>query len=175
MLEELEAGELEFETVGEFLAEIKKEFGGGEKKLVKAAELRKLKQRGKTIKEFVQEFKRVARGSGYERRLLVEEFKRIMNGEIRRKLMEAKNQSGSIKQWYRRAMALDRNWRENRKEEKRLKRRKEHGGETPKQEPRQILPRPLVWQRRQIPLQQATIEPAPMEGVERINAVIIRG
>ena len=30
VLEELEAGELEFETVGEFLAEIKKEFSGGE-------------------------------------------------------------------------------------------------------------------------------------------------
>jgi len=38
----IEAGELEFKTVGEFLAEIKKEFGGGEKELIKAAELRKL-------------------------------------------------------------------------------------------------------------------------------------
>ena len=42
VLEELEAGELEFKTVGEFLAEIKKEFGGEEKELVKVAELRKL-------------------------------------------------------------------------------------------------------------------------------------
>jgi len=42
LLEELEAGELEFKTVGKFLAEIKKEFGGGEKELVKVAELRKL-------------------------------------------------------------------------------------------------------------------------------------
>ena len=41
-MEELEIGELEFETVGEFLAEIKKEFGGGEEESVKAAELRKL-------------------------------------------------------------------------------------------------------------------------------------
>jgi len=32
-----------------------------------------------------------------------------MNGVIRRKLMEAENQPGSIEQWYRRAMALDRN------------------------------------------------------------------
>jgi len=31
VLEELEVGELEFETVGEFLAEIKKEFGGEKK------------------------------------------------------------------------------------------------------------------------------------------------
>ena len=42
MLEELEAEELEFETVEVFLAEIKKEFGGGEEESVKVAELRKL-------------------------------------------------------------------------------------------------------------------------------------
>jgi len=28
--------------------------------------------------------------------------------------MEAENQSGSIEQWYKRAMTLDRNWRESR-------------------------------------------------------------
>ena len=108
-MEELEAGELEFKMVGEFLAEIKRKFGGGEKEAIKAAELRKLEQRGRTMEEFVQEFKRAVRGSGYEGRLLVEEFKRGMNGVIRRKLMEAKNQPGSIEQWYRRATALDRN------------------------------------------------------------------
>jgi len=32
-----------------------------------------------------------------------------------------------------------------------------------------------VWQRRQPLPQQATTEPAPMEGVERTNAVVIRG
>ena len=42
VIEELETGELEFETVGEFLAKIKKEFGSGEKESVKVAELRKL-------------------------------------------------------------------------------------------------------------------------------------
>ena len=98
MLEELEAGELEFKNIGEFLVEIKKEFGGGEEELVKAAELRKLEQGGKTMEEFVQEFKRTARGSGYKGRLLIKEFKREMNGAIRRKLMEAKNQPSSIEQ-----------------------------------------------------------------------------
>jgi len=34
------------------------------------------------MKKFVQEFRRVARKSGYERRPLVEEFKRDMNGVI---------------------------------------------------------------------------------------------
>ena len=100
MLEELEAGKLEFETVREFLTEIKKEFGGGGEESVKAAELRKLEQGGKTMEEFVWEFKKAARGSRYEGRLLVEEFKRRINGVIRRKLMEAKNQPGSIEQWY---------------------------------------------------------------------------
>jgi len=50
------------------------------------------------MEEFVQEFKRAVRESGYKGRLLVEEFKRGMNGAIRRKLMEAENQPGSIKQ-----------------------------------------------------------------------------
>ena len=118
VLEELEAGELEFEIVEKFLAEIKKKFGGGEEKLVKAVELRKLEQKGRTMEEFVQEFKRAVRGSGYKEQLLVEEFKRGMNGGIRRKLMKAENQPGSIEQWYRRAMALDRNWREGRRKEK---------------------------------------------------------
>ena len=98
MLEELEARELEFETVGEFLAEIKKEFGRGEEEVVKVAKLRKLEQGGKIMEEFVQEFKRVARGSGYKGRSLVEEFKRGMNKVIRRRLMEAENQPGSIEQ-----------------------------------------------------------------------------
>ena len=98
VLEELETVELEFETIGEFLAEIKKEFGGEEEESVKAAELRKLEQGGRIIEEFVQEFKRAVRGSRYKRRLLVEEFKREMNEVIRRKLMEAKNQPSSIEQ-----------------------------------------------------------------------------
>ena len=119
-MEELESGEVEYESVEEFLTCLKKEFGRGEEELVKVAELRKLEQGGKTMEEFVQEFKRAARGSGYERRLLVEEFKRGMNGGIRRKLMEAENLPASIKQWYRRATALDKNWRESRREKERL-------------------------------------------------------
>jgi len=109
VMEELEIGEVEYEIVEEFLATLKKEFGGGEEESMKTAELRKLEQGGRTIEEFIQEFKRAVRGNGYEGRPLVEEFKRGMNESIRRKLMEAENQPGSIEQWYRRAMALDRN------------------------------------------------------------------
>ena len=127
------------------------------------------------MEEFVQEFKRAARGSGYEGRLLVEEFKRGINGGIRRKLMEAENLPASIEQWYKRVTALDRNWRESRREEKRMRGKKEGGGGAPKQEQRQNLSRPLVWQRRQPLPQQATMGPAPMEGIKRTNAVVVRG
>jgi len=171
VMEELEAGEVEYESVEEFFTVLKRKFGAGEEESAKAAELRKMEQGGRTMEEFVQEFKRAARGSGYEGRPLVEEFKRGINGGIRRKLMEAENPPTSIENWYRRAMALDRNWRESRREEERLKKR-EVGG---KQEQRQSLPRPLVWQRRQPMPQQATTGPAPMEGIERTNAVVVRG
>ena len=127
VMEEMESGEVEYESAEEFLTSLKKEFGGREEELIKAAELRKLEQGGRTMEEFVQKFKRAARGSGYEGRPLVEEFKRGMNGGIRRKLMEAENLPASIKQWYRRVTALDRNWRESRREEERL-RKKEVGG-----------------------------------------------
>ena len=53
--------------------------------------------------------------------------------------------------------------------------KKEVGGGAPKQEQRQSLPQPLVWQRRQPLPQQVTTGPAPMEGVERTNVVVMRG
>ena len=145
VMEEMEAGEVEYESAKEFLTTLRKEFEGGEEELVKAVELRKMEQGGRTMEEYVQEFKRAARGSGYKRRPLVEEFKREMNGGIRRKLMEVENPPTLIEQWYRRATALDRNWRESRREEERLRGKKEPGGEAPKQEQRQNLPQPLVW------------------------------
>jgi len=42
ILEELEVGELEFELVEKFSAEIKKEFGGGDEKSIKVAELKRI-------------------------------------------------------------------------------------------------------------------------------------
>ena len=42
-MEEIETGEMEFELAREFLAEIKKEFGGGNEESVKIAELKKIK------------------------------------------------------------------------------------------------------------------------------------
>ena len=91
------------------------------------------------MEEFVQEFKRTARDSRYEERSLIEKFKRGMNGAIRGKLMEVENQPNSIEQWFRRATALDRNWRESRREEERLREKKKQGEGAPKQEQKQIL------------------------------------
>ena len=59
----------------EFLEEIKKEFGEGNKESVKVAELKKIEQESKMIEEFVQEFKKVVRESGYEGWPLIKEFK----------------------------------------------------------------------------------------------------
>jgi len=53
MLEDLKARLLEYETVGEFLADIRKEFGRGDKESVKVAELKRLEQGNRTIEEFV--------------------------------------------------------------------------------------------------------------------------
>ena len=114
VMEELEGGEVEYELVEEFFTTLRKEFGRREEESVKAAELRRMEQGGKTMEEYVQEFKRAARGSGYEGRPLVEEFKRGISRGIRRKLMELENPPTSIEQWYRRATVFDRNWRESR-------------------------------------------------------------
>ena len=48
-MEELESGEVKYESAEEFLISLKKEFGGEEEELVKMAELRKLEQRGRTM------------------------------------------------------------------------------------------------------------------------------
>jgi len=179
VMEEIEIGEIEFESAGEFLAEIKREFGEGDEESVKVAELKKIKQERRTMKEFMQDFKRVARGSGYKGHLLIEEFKQSMDRNIRRKLMEAETQPGSIEQWFKRATTLDRNYRESRREEERLRGKKENNGALA---PRlnnqealgQTLPRSQVWPRRQeMPQQQVSTGPAPIEGVERTNAAMV--
>jgi len=97
MLEDLKAGKVKYELVGEFLATIKREFGGDEE-LVKVAELKKLEQGERIMEKFVQEFRRAARESRYKERPLVKEFKKGMNEMIRRKLMEAFLPPTSIKQ-----------------------------------------------------------------------------
>ena len=54
VMEELEAGEIRYETAEDLLISLKKEFGEGEKKSVKAVELRKLEQGRRMMEEFIQ-------------------------------------------------------------------------------------------------------------------------
>jgi len=53
VMEELESGEMEYETAEEFLMILKKEFSGGEEESVKAVELRKMEQGGRMMEEFI--------------------------------------------------------------------------------------------------------------------------
>ena len=48
------------------------------------------------MEEFLQEFQRVVRNSEYERRVLVDEFKRELNRIIRKKLIEIERPLTSI-------------------------------------------------------------------------------
>ena len=98
LLEDLEAGSLEYKTVREFLADLKKEFRGEDDKMMKVAELKRIEQRNRTMEKFIQEFRRMVRDSEYKERLLVEKFKQGMNEIIRKRLMGAKRPLRSIEQ-----------------------------------------------------------------------------
>jgi len=76
----------------------------------------------------VQEFKKVARESGYEGRSLIKEFKQGLNGTIRRKLAEAEEPPTTIGEWQERVVRLDRNQRQNRAKERVLERNAAHPG-----------------------------------------------
>jgi len=82
MLEDLKGGLLKYRNIGEFLADIRKEFGRRDEELVKVTKLRRLEQGKKTMEGFVPEFRRAARESRYEGRPLVEKFKREINTMI---------------------------------------------------------------------------------------------
>ena len=53
ILEDLEVGSLEYETVEEFWTDLKKEFGGGDNKTIKVTELKRIEQESRMIEEFV--------------------------------------------------------------------------------------------------------------------------
>ena len=53
VLENLEAEELDYITVGEFLTDLKKEFGEGDNKTIKVVELKKVEQESRMIEKFM--------------------------------------------------------------------------------------------------------------------------
>ena len=108
----------EIETMEELFKKIREEFGEFDEESKKVDELRLLVQGSRTCNEYVQEFKRVARESGYEGRALIEEFKRGLNKTIRKRLAEAESLPSMITDWQDKAVKLDRNMRQSRAEEK---------------------------------------------------------
>jgi len=117
-LEGIKKGMSEVETIEELFEKMREEFGEFDEESRKVDKLRLLVQGSRTYDKYMQEFKRTARGSGYKGRTLIEEFKRGLNGTIRRRLAEAESLPSTISDWQKRAVKLDRNMRQSRAEEK---------------------------------------------------------
>jgi len=96
LLDELAKGESKVESAEQLFTKIRDDFGETLKEERKIEQLRTIEQGKRTCNEYVQEFKKVARGSGYEGRPLIEEFKRGLNGSIKRKLAEAEEPPTTI-------------------------------------------------------------------------------
>jgi len=126
LLDELSKGESEIETVKELFHKMRNEFGETKKEKRKIEQLRTIEQRGRTCDEYVQEFKKVARGSSYKRWPFIEEFKRGLSRALRKKLAEAEIPPSIIEEWQERAVRLDRNQRQSRVEKRMLGRNVAH-------------------------------------------------
>ena len=126
-MKDLEIGEVEFELVEEFLLGLRKKFRKENEEAVKIAKLKRVEQGRRTMEEFVQKFRRIVRESRYEKRALVEKFKREMSKAIRRNLIKIERPPTSIKQWYKYVTNLDRHWRESWREIERLRERRKLG------------------------------------------------
>ena len=99
LLDELAKGESEVESVEQLFTKIRNNFGETSEEERKIEQLRMIKQGGRTCDKYVQEFKKVARGSSYEGRPLIKEFKQGLNGAIRRKLAKAEELPTTIGEW----------------------------------------------------------------------------
>ena len=118
LLDKLSKGKLEVEVVEELFKKIRNEFGETREEERKVEQLRIIEQRSRTYDEHVQEFKKIAKGSEYERQPFIEEFKKGLNEGIRKKLAEAESPSSLIEEWQERSVRLDRNQRQSRAEER---------------------------------------------------------
>ena len=96
LLDELAKRESEVESVEQLFTKIRNDFGKTSEEERKIEQLRTIEQGGRTCNEYIQKFKKVTRGNSYKRRPLIEEFKRGLNGSIRRKLAEAEEPPTTI-------------------------------------------------------------------------------
>ena len=95
-MDKLAKEESEVDSAEQLFAKIRNDFGETSEEERKIEQLRTIEQGGRICNKYVQEFKKVARGSGYEERPLIKEFKRELNRSIRRKLAEAKEPPTTI-------------------------------------------------------------------------------
>jgi len=136
--------------------EIRQEFRDQDEQSTKVGVLRTIEQGNLTCEEHMQKFKKMAQGSRYTGRALIEEFKRSLNGGIRRRLMEAEEPPEMIGEWYERATRTDQNWRQIKAEERFYGRERK---EPPKLvvklpfTPQQSLPQQQPQQPQQCPVQ----------------------
>ena len=86
------------DTVEKLFTKIRNDFGEMSEEDRKIEQLWTIEQGGRTCNKYVQEFKKIARRSGYEERPLIEEFKRGLNGAIRRKLAKAEEPPTTIEE-----------------------------------------------------------------------------
>lgn len=107
-MEDLQNRNVSYIIIREFLLDLKEEFDKGDDETMKVEELKKIEQENKTMKEFVQKFKRAVRYNGYKERLLVEDIKRDINRIIWQKLIKSECLSRNIKQQYEWTTNLDR-------------------------------------------------------------------
>jgi len=109
LMDELAKEESEVELVEQLFTKIRNDFGETSEEERKIEQLWMIEQGGRTCDEYIQEFKKVARRSGYKSQPLIEEFKRGLNGAIRRKLVEEEEPPSTIGEWQGRVVRLDRN------------------------------------------------------------------
>ena len=128
LMDELAKRESEMEIAEQLFSKIRNDFGEISEEERKIEQLRTIEQGNRTCDEYIQEFKKVARGSGYEERPLIKEFKRGLDGVLRRKLAEAEEPPTTIGEWQERAVRLDRNQRQSRAEERMLGRNTAYPG-----------------------------------------------
>jgi len=96
LLNELAKRKSKVELAEQLFTKIRNNFGETLEEERKIEQLRTIEQEERTCNEYVQEFKKITRESSYKGRSLIEEFKRGLNGSIRRKLAEAEKPPTTI-------------------------------------------------------------------------------
>jgi len=120
LLDKLAKGKSEVDTVEKLFTKIRNDFGKTSEEERKVEQLRTMEQGERICDGYVQEFKKVTRRSSYKERPLIEEFKKGLNGAIRRKLAKAEKHPTTIEEWQERVVRLDRNQRQSRAEKRML-------------------------------------------------------